>query len=81
MLAIVMEGSSPHHQRAKLTDVGALNAGLRCPEAQSDILEPSSSTLASARTLSSLRFRVDEDVRLLLKGALGLNRQLGCHDC
>lgn len=68
-------------QGALLTDVGAFNGSLGCSEAQSNIFVPSSSTLADSSALCSLDLVVEEDVRLLLVGALGLHGQLGRHDC
>jgi len=68
-------------ERAFLVDVSTLNGGLWCSEAQADIFVPSSSTLANSSALCGLGFVVEEDVRLLLVGALGLNCQLGRHDC
>ena len=63
------------------TDVVAFNGGLGCPESQPNIFIPSSSTLADFRTLCALGLLIDEDVRLLLKCALGLHRQFCSHDC
>jgi hypothetical protein len=62
------------------TDVGALNRGLWCPEAQPDVLVPSSSILAGSARLG-LRLGVEEDVRLLLESALRLHGKFGGHGC
>lgn len=67
--------------RIRLTDVVSLNGGLGRSEAETDIFVPSSSTLADSSALRSLRLVVEEDVRLLLVGALGLDGQLGRHGC
>jgi hypothetical protein len=63
-----------------LTDVCSLNGSFRCSEAQSNVFVPSSATLSNP---VALRFRlvVEENVRLLLKGALRLDCQFGRHDC
>ena len=62
------------------TDVGTLNGGLWCAESQSNVLVPSSSSLANSAGLR-LRLGVQEDVRLLLESALRLHSQFGGHDC
>lgn len=61
-----------------LTDIAAGDGSLRCPEAQSNIFVPSS---ASTRLLALRRlcFLVEEDMRLLLVCALGLDCQFGSH--
>ena len=64
----------------RLTDVCAFNRRLWCPESQSNIFVPSSPSLPDLRALCALDFLVDEDVRLLLKSALRLHRQLGRHN-
>lgn len=53
------------------------------PEAQSDVLVPSPATLSDLCRLRELRAAlvVEEDVRLLLVGALALDCQFGGHDC
>jgi hypothetical protein len=63
-----------------LTDVCSLNGSFRCSEAQSNVFVPSSAALSDP---VALRFRlvVEENVRLLLKGALRLDCQFGRHDC
>ena len=58
------------------TDVAALNGGLGGTETQTDILVPSSATLARSGRLG-LSLGVEKDVRLLLESALGLDCQLG----
>ena len=63
------------------TDICSVNSSLRCLESQSDILEPSSSTLADSLALCSLALLVEENVRLLLESTFRLNGQLGRHDC
>jgi len=68
-------------ERALLVDVVSFNGGLGRPEAQADIFVPSSSTLADSPALCGLGFVVEEDMRLLLVGALGLDCQLGRHVC
>lgn len=62
------------------TNVVSLNGGLWRPEAQTNVLVPSSSTL-SDRLALGLYFGVGEDVRLLHKGTLRLDGQLGRHGC
>ena len=62
------------------TDVGTLNGGLWRSEAQTNIFEPSSTSLA-ALALRRLGLVVEEDMRLLLESALGLDSQLGGHAC
>ena len=69
------EGSMPH------TDVASVNCSLWCLESQTDILEPSPSTLSDSLGLSGLELRVEEDVWLLLVSALALYSQFGRHDC
>jgi hypothetical protein len=69
-----MDTINPH------TDVGSLNGGLWCPESQSNVLVPSSSSLADSARLG-LRLGVEEDVRLLLESALRLNSEFGGHGC
>lgn len=66
--------------RCRHTDVGALNGGLWGLEAQSDVLVPSATVLASAGGLD-LNLGVKEDVWLLLEGALSLDGQFGGHFC
>lgn len=65
---------------ALLVDVGALNGGLWGLEAQSDVLVPSATVLASAGGLD-LNLGVKEDVWLLLESALSLDGQFGGHFC
>lgn len=62
------------------TNVVSLDGGLWRPEAQTNVLVPSSSTL-SDRLALGLYFGVGEDVRLLHKGTLRLDGQLGRHGC
>lgn len=69
-----MDTVNPH------TDVVSLNRGLGCPEAQSNVLVPSASSLADSARLG-LRLGVEEDVRLLLESALRLNSEFGGHGC
>lgn len=56
---------------------------LRCPEAQSDVLVPSPAALADLGRFceAGALLVVEEDVRLLLVGALALDCQFGGHDC
>lgn len=61
------------------TDVAALNGGLGGSETQTDVLVPSSATLARSGALG-LGLRVLEDVRLLLESTLRLDGQLGRPD-
>ena len=61
------------------TDVGSLNRGLGSLNAQSDVLEPSPSTLTGLGALGSLCFRVYEDVGLLLERTLRLDSQFCRH--
>jgi len=63
---------------ALLVDVAALNGGLRGSETQTNVLVPSSATLARSGGLG-LGLRVLEDVRLLLESTLRLDGQLGRH--
>ena len=63
------------------TNVCAFDCSLWCPEAQPNVLVPSSPTLSDSGALCSLDFLVDEDVRLLLVGAFRLYCQFGRHDC
>lgn len=65
-------------ERALLVDVAALNGGLGGSETQTDVLIPSSATLARSGALG-LGLRVLEDVRLLLESTLRLDGQLGRH--
>jgi len=66
-------------ERALLVNVVALNGGLGCPEAQSDILVVPSATLSNTFRLSAA-LRVEEDVRLLLESTLTLDSQFGGHN-
>lgn len=61
---------------AARTDVVALNGGLGRTEAQTNVLVPSSATLARSGALR-LGLGVLEDVRLLLESTLRLDGQLG----
>jgi hypothetical protein len=70
----------PSYPRSPHTDIGALNGGLWRPEAQSDVLVPSSPALADSARLG-LRLGVEEDVRLLLESALRLHGKFGGHGC
>lgn len=58
------------------TDVAALNGSLGGTETQTNVLVPSSSTLARSGALG-LGLGVQEDVRLLLESTLRLDGQLG----
>lgn len=58
------------------TDVAALNGSLGGTETQTNILIPSSATLARSGGLG-LGLGVKEDVRLLLESTLRLDSQLG----
>lgn len=62
----------------RLTNVAALNGGLGGTETQTDVLVPSPAVLARAGSLD-LGLGVQEDVRLLLESALGLDGKLGGH--
>jgi len=76
--------ASDRHQTGEwafLVNVWSFNGRLWRSEAQPDVLVPSSSTLANSPAFGGLEFVVEEDVRLLLVGALGLDCQLGRHDC
>lgn len=66
---------------ALLVNIGALDGGLGCPEAQSDVLIPSPTTLSDTLALAALSFGVEEDVRLLLESAFTLDCKFGRHDC
>jgi hypothetical protein len=68
------DAKSPH------TNIGPLNRRLRCPESQSNVFVPSSSTLAGSARLG-LRLGVEEDMRLLLESALRLHGEFGGHVC
>lgn len=68
-------------QKVFHTNVGALDCGLRGPEAQSNIFVPSSPTLSNSCAFSSLCLLVDENMRLLLESALRLHRQFSRHVC
>jgi len=59
--------------RDQRTDVVPINGILRCPEAQPDVLVPTRASLALLVRLAALRLVVEEDVRLLLEGALALD--------
>lgn len=63
---------------ALLVDVAALNGSLGGTETQTNVLVPSSSTLARSGALG-LGLGVQEDVRLLLESTLRLDGQLGRH--
>ena len=62
------------------TNIGSLNGGLWCPESQSNILIPSSSSLSDSAGLG-LNLLVEEDVRLLLESAFALDSEFGGHGC
>jgi len=66
---------------ALLVDICSLNSSLWCSETQTDIFVPSSTTLSDLSALCRFRLGIEEDVRLLLVGALRLDGQFGCHDC
>lgn len=70
----ILNAADPH------TNVGSLNRGLWCSESQSDVLVPSSSSLAGSGSLG-LDLGVEEDVRLLLESALRLDGKFGGHGC
>lgn len=61
------------------TDVGALNGGLGGTETETDILVPAAT--GGGLLAGGLALSVEEDVRLLLESALGLDGQLGGHCC
>lgn len=65
------------------TDILSLNRRLRRPEAQTDIFVPSPASLADLCGFGRFRAAlvVEEDVWLLLEGALALHCQFGGHDC
>lgn len=63
---------------ALLVDVVSLNGSLGGPEAQTNVLVPSPSTLSGPGSLD-LDLGVLEDVRLLLESPLGLYSQFGRH--
>lgn len=75
--------SDRHHPRERtlLVDIGPLDSRLGRLEVQPNVLVPSPALLARLPALGCFGFGVEEDVGLLLEGALGLNRQLGRHDC
>ena len=60
---------------------GALNSSLGRPEAQSDILIPSPTTLSDTLALAALNLGVEEDMGLLLESAFALDCKFGRHDC
>lgn len=62
------------------TNVVAFNRRLWRSESQSNVFVPSSSSLSDSAGLG-LCLRVQEDVRLLLEGALRLHGKFGGHDC
>ena len=62
------------------TDVAALNGSLGGLKTQTNVLVPSPASLSDLLALG-LGLRVQENVRLLLESALGLDGQLGGHDC
>lgn len=63
------------------TYVSALNRSLWCFESQPNVLVPSSPSFADFGALRPLSFLIDEDVWLLLIGALRLDSQFSRHDC
>ena len=67
-------------RKSQHTDVVSLNGGLWCSESQSNVLVPSSSTLANSARLR-LGLGVEEDVRLLLESTFRLYGEFGGHDC
>lgn len=71
------DGDKPS-EGALLVDVATLNGSLGGTETQTDILVPSSATLAWSGGLG-LGLGVEEDVRLLLESTLRLDGQLGRH--
>ena len=75
----------PNSHRIQLllpTNVASLDRGLGCPEAQTNVFVPSSTSLAGSLCRLQLSvFVVEEDVRLLLVSALRLHCQFGRHDC
>lgn len=62
------------------TDVAALDGGQRGTETETDLLVPPASLISLLGGLG-LGLGVQEDVRLLLESALGLDVQLGGHGC
>lgn len=68
------------NMRPRHTNVVALNGGLWGLETQTNVLVPSATSLAGSRSLD-LDLGVEEDVRLLLESALGLDGQFGSHFC
>lgn len=62
------------------TDVAALNGSLGGLKTQTNVLVPSPASLSDLLALG-LGLRVQENVRLLQESALGLDGQLGGHDC
>jgi hypothetical protein len=75
----VCSSKSQNLESFERTDVAALNGGLGGSETQTDVLVPSSATLARSGALG-LGLRVLEDVRLLLESTLRLDGQLGRPD-
>jgi hypothetical protein len=67
-------GPSEDSKENNDTDVGAVNSSLGSPEAQSNVLVPSSTTLAHPLRLCRLGLWILEDMRLLLKGTFRLHR-------
>jgi len=66
---------------AFLVDIVSLNGSFWCSETQTDIFVPSSTSLSDFSGLWRFRLGIEEDVRLLLVGALRLDCQFGRHDC
>lgn len=57
-----------------------MDGRLRCLEAETDVLVPSSAVLTGAGGLG-FDLVVEEDVRLLLESTLALYGKFGGHDC
>jgi hypothetical protein len=62
------------------TNIASINRSLGGSETQTDVLVPSSATLAWPRRLG-LDLRVQEDMGLLLERTLRLDCKLRRHDC
>ena len=75
------KSKAPSRSLRDRTNVCALNRSLRCPEAQPNVLVPSSPTLSDSGALRSLDLLIDEDMRLFLERAFRLYCQLRRHDC
>jgi hypothetical protein len=80
MLLFYSDPSQEKFKEFSRTNVAALNGGLGGSEAQTDVLVPSSASLARSSGLG-LDLGVLEDVRLLLVSTLRLDGKLGRHVC